>query len=185
MTTNNAVNNGLTGQTGTGNFVGSNSPTLVTPNLGAAIANTIAFNPTTDGIIGTTAADNAGAGLVGEVISSTIASGSAVSLSNNTPADITTISLTAGDWDVWGLPVVNASGLNMTAVVGWVSTTSATLPDASVTVECNTAGTSKFSATVYQRINVSGTTTVYLSCRSNFASGTSTAFGNIFARRAR
>ena len=34
MTTINAVGNGLTGQTGTGNFVGSTSPTLVTPLLG-------------------------------------------------------------------------------------------------------------------------------------------------------
>jgi hypothetical protein len=31
MATNNAVNNSLTGQTGTGNFVGSTSPTLTTP----------------------------------------------------------------------------------------------------------------------------------------------------------
>lgn len=34
MTTNNAVNNGLSGQSGTGNFVGSNSPTLANPALG-------------------------------------------------------------------------------------------------------------------------------------------------------
>lgn len=34
MATNNAVNVGLSGQTGTGNFVGSTSPTLVTPTLG-------------------------------------------------------------------------------------------------------------------------------------------------------
>ena len=34
MTTNNAVNVGLSGSTGTGNFVGSTSATLVTPLLG-------------------------------------------------------------------------------------------------------------------------------------------------------
>jgi len=33
MATNNAVNNTLTGQTGTGNFVGSTSPTLTTPRI--------------------------------------------------------------------------------------------------------------------------------------------------------
>lgn len=33
MATNNAVNNSLTGQTGTGNFVGSTSPTLTTPKI--------------------------------------------------------------------------------------------------------------------------------------------------------
>lgn len=34
MATNNAVNTSLSGQTGTGNFVGSTSPTFVTPALG-------------------------------------------------------------------------------------------------------------------------------------------------------
>lgn len=34
MTTNNSVNTSLSGQTGTGNFAGSTSPTLVTPLLG-------------------------------------------------------------------------------------------------------------------------------------------------------
>ena len=34
MATNNSVNTSLSGQTGTGNFVGSTSPTLVTPALG-------------------------------------------------------------------------------------------------------------------------------------------------------
>lgn len=38
MTTNNAVNSPLSGTTGTGNFVGSNSPTLVTPALGTPSA---------------------------------------------------------------------------------------------------------------------------------------------------
>lgn len=36
MATNNAVNTSLSGQTGTGSFVGSNSPALVTPNIGVA-----------------------------------------------------------------------------------------------------------------------------------------------------
>lgn len=36
MTTNNAVNTGLSGTTGSGNFVGANSPTLITPVLGVA-----------------------------------------------------------------------------------------------------------------------------------------------------
>ncbi len=38
MTTNNAVDSSLSGTTGTGNFVGSNSPTLVTPALGTPSA---------------------------------------------------------------------------------------------------------------------------------------------------
>ncbi len=41
MATNNAVNTSLSGQTGTVNFVGSTSPTLVTPILGVAAATSI------------------------------------------------------------------------------------------------------------------------------------------------
>lgn len=41
MATNNAVNTSLSGQTGTGNFVGSSSPTLVTPALGTPASGTL------------------------------------------------------------------------------------------------------------------------------------------------
>jgi len=47
MTTNNAVNTSLSSQTGTGSFVGSTSPTLVTPVLGAANATSINFGGST------------------------------------------------------------------------------------------------------------------------------------------
>jgi hypothetical protein len=43
MTTNNPANVGLSGATGTGNFVGANTPTLITPVLGAATATSINF----------------------------------------------------------------------------------------------------------------------------------------------
>lgn len=41
MTTNNIVNTSLSGQTGTGSFVGSNSPALTTPNIGVATATSV------------------------------------------------------------------------------------------------------------------------------------------------
>jgi hypothetical protein len=47
MTTNNAVNTTLSGQTGTGSFVGSTSPTLVTPTLGVSTAKSINFGGST------------------------------------------------------------------------------------------------------------------------------------------
>lgn len=43
MTTINSVGNGLSGVTGSGNFVGANTPTLITPVLGAATATSINF----------------------------------------------------------------------------------------------------------------------------------------------
>lgn len=47
MTTINAVGNGLAGATGTGSFVGSTSPTLITPTLGVANATSINFGGST------------------------------------------------------------------------------------------------------------------------------------------
>src|ERR1700693_256101 len=41
MATNNAVNTSLSGQTGTGNFVGATSPTLITPALGTPASGTL------------------------------------------------------------------------------------------------------------------------------------------------
>ena len=49
-TTSNAVGNTLTGATGTGQFVGNMSPTLVTPTLGVATATSLEFS-TNNGLI--------------------------------------------------------------------------------------------------------------------------------------
>lgn len=43
MATNNSVDVPLSGSTGTGNFVGANTPTLITPVLGAATATSVNF----------------------------------------------------------------------------------------------------------------------------------------------
>ncbi len=47
MATTNAVGNSLTGSTGSGTFVGANTPTLITPVLGAATATSINFGGST------------------------------------------------------------------------------------------------------------------------------------------
>jgi hypothetical protein len=177
------------GVTGSGDVVLVTSPTLVTPILGAAVATSLSFNPTTGGIIGTTNADNATAGDVGQEISSVVASASAVSLTANTPANVTSISLTAGDWDVFGniTTIVNL-GTGNTFV--WCSLTSATLPDASLYNIASVIGGTTALGTVglntpFLRVNVSTTTTVYLSVQCGFPSGTASACGGIYARRRR
>jgi len=189
MATNNAVNVGLSGSIGTGNFVGSTSPTLVTPILGAATATSLAFSPTTGGIIGTTAADSATAGDVGEFVSNSVVYASAVSIPTNvTPVNITSISLTAGDWDVWGNVTFNINTTGVVSLYGWVSSSSATLPDislASVFVVLTTFAGAVGTAIPSRRFNVSSPTTVYLSAEFSAASGTYSGAGNIFARRRR
>lgn len=46
MATNNIINVGLSGQTGTGAFAGSNSPIFTTPTLGEALATSVNFGQT-------------------------------------------------------------------------------------------------------------------------------------------
>jgi hypothetical protein len=160
---------------------------LTTPTLGAATATSLAFSPTTGGIIGTTAADNAGAGKVGEVISSVIPLASAVSLVNLTSKDMTSISLTAGDWDVWGNIFITYS-IGGGIIIAWTNTTSATKPDNSlvneITFTTGTQGNTGMSVPMVRQ-NVSSPTTVYISANVNFASGTATMCGGIYARRRR
>lgn len=232
MTTINAVNTNLSGQTGTGNFVGSTSPTalsgylqapsgfkdsngnIVLNNTAAAsavnyvqIGNAATGNhPAISGvgsdtnvilnvlgqgtggvaIHGTGTNDNAAAGYVGEFISSVVAAGSAISLTTATPANVTSISLTAGNWITWGnvFFVYNVGGTISSA---WISSTSASVPDFSL-INQITAATAYpqagISAPMF-RFSLASTTTIYLSCAGNFASGTGTAAGGIYAIRIR
>ena len=146
------------------------------------------------GIVGTTTNNNAQAGSVGEYIESVIPVASEVSLTSNVVVDVTSISLTAGDWDVWGLVYCDTGATTtLTNVFGWVSSTSATIPSLDLgtrgtwftvgSAGIPTATPSLLTPTV--RFSLSGTTTVYLSCRSAFSVSTNAAFGAIRARRRR
>lgn len=133
-----------------------------------------------------------GTGLVGEIVESTIVSGSAVSLSNGVAANITSISLTAGEWDVWGsIAIAAASGTTVTQVAGWISTTSATLPT-NPNLGAEVIITAPFSASGLQTLPVgsrhltlAATTTVYLSVYTEFGVSTNAGFGYLGARRVR
>ncbi len=181
------VNLGLGVPTGTGNVVLQTSPTLITPILGAASATSLTFT-STSGIIGTTTNDSAAAGSVGEFMSSVVAFASAINLLNNIPANVTSLVLTPGDWDVWGNVSVVGSGNNLAAANGWISLTSATLPDPSL--DFGFAAGAAFSTVSCPvpafRFSVAINTTVYLSARAFFpVSGTASGCGGIYARRRR
>jgi hypothetical protein len=78
----------------------------------------------TIGIKGTATNDSAQAGSVGEFINNTA---TGVSMTSTIVANVTSISLTAGDWDVWGsLVFAPAGGTIMSTIQGSISTTSAT-----------------------------------------------------------
>lgn len=147
---------------------------------------------TTAGIVGTTAGDNAQTGSVGEVISSSVPIGSAVGLTSGTAANITSISLTAGDWDVWGTIATNPAGTTTQSLtiasINTVSGAQATLPNsgAMIVLPFAAGGGSGIAASVGTRqINVTSTTTVYLVITSTFATSTNAAYGFLAARRRR
>lgn len=153
----------------------------------------------TAGIVGTTTNNNANAGSVGEYVCAQVTnggspigcqtnSGTPVSLTSGTPGNITSVSLTAGDWDVSGaisfLPNSStAIQLHATAV----GTTSASLGNdyqaALYSIAAGTGVPRQISPVV--RISISSTTTVYLVGQANFTTSTLTAYGFIRARRVR
>lgn len=133
---------------------------------------------------GTGTNNSASAGYVGELIKSVIPNASAVSFSNATPKDLTSISLTAGDWDVWAN--IKTTGTSVTQCVCWISTTSATIPDQSLISNFySPAGNAGIGGPCPQlTFSFSSTTTVYVSAQLAF-SGSSSACGGIYARRRR
>lgn len=197
MANTNAVGNILTGVTGSGSFVGATSPTLVAPVLGTATATSITFNPTTGGIRGTTTNDSVSAGTVGEIISSVVVAGSAVAMTSTVAANITSISLTAGDWEI-SSSCASSTGASTTTtrIYAGVSTTSATLPSYPGTVGsqgsgvnllpyATSAGANVIATIPNCTLKLSSTTTVYLVMNPIFAVSTLSAYGAIVARRIR
>ncbi len=144
-------------------------------------------------IPGTTTNDNASAGNVGEYISASKGAGATVALTSTVTADVLSISLTAGDWDVSGNVLFSlAAGTTVTAQQGGISLTSATLPAGGLSND--RSGFSGMTATAdyasqqtlgVVRVSIASTTTVYLVARAEFAVSTMDAYGFIGARRAR
>lgn len=160
-----------------------------TPAAGAftTLSATGLITPTsTIGIKGTTTNDSPAAGSIGENPTN---SNSSVSMTNNTPANCTSQSLTAGNWLVWGVvSFVPNSGTTITQLVAGIGTTSATLP--AIGAFSSLAATFTTSAnqglvTPPVTLKLASTTTVYLIGQSQFATSTMGCTGNISALRIR
>jgi len=143
---------------------------------------------------GETSTGAATAGNVGEYIESVIASGSATSLTTGTPKTITSISLTAGDWDVSGnISFITAASTSVTGTIASISGTTNVL-DSTAGKQAGGfwgaivpgASTPAFNQIVGPyRLSLSGTTTVFLVGEGFFTVSTLTGYGIIRARRAR
>jgi hypothetical protein len=167
---------GSTTATGSGSVVLATTPTISQPVI----------NGVTDG-------SAAGAGVVGQIIS---ANASTVSVTSGATPNIATITLSAGDWDVWGqLEFLPASTTAITALGASVSATSGGFDSGisnavSYTISRGIAFTGTGAATIALQsgeasISVNTNTTFYLSAFSLFTVSTMTATGKIQARRRR
>lgn len=144
----------------------------------------------TGGIKGISTNTNAAAGSVGEYISSTVLSGSATSLVSATAKTVTSISLTAGDWDVSGfVGLLFAATTNTTFLAVSFSTVNNTNGgEGNIAIlQYGAGGIVPGSQTQHPiqtiRVSLSGTTTYYLVANCGFTISTCGGFGTIAARR--
>jgi hypothetical protein len=114
-------------------------------------------------------------------------------LTTGTPANITGISLPAGDWDVSGIcqEAPNAATTS-NQIICSISTTSAALnltPGDSAGFAANlsalAAGSQDYLPTSIARMSLSATTTVFMVGQSGFATNTMAMYGSMRARRVR
>lgn len=187
--------------TATTQTAGTSNTTVATTNYvttqiasgtqGAAfttISATGLISPTsTVGIKGTTTNDSANAGSVGEF--PTPADLTSVSLTSNSSANCSSVSLTAGDWEVGGMVQIAAAASTLiTNSFGGVSTTSAALGALGTYWQIAnnfSAGALVGLPVPTTRISIASTTTVYLVVNAGFTTSTATASCKMHVRRPR
>lgn len=142
-------------------------------------------------IFGITDGSNAATGIVGEVISATVAAAT-TGITTATPANVTSVILTPGDWDVDASVVISgAASTSFTLAQTGLNTTSATLPATNLQ-NLRSSGAFVPPGAIYicaiipkQRFNVAVNTTIYLVTSATFTVSTAGAGGTILARRVR
>ena len=149
-----------------------------------------------DATLGVTDGSSAAPGDIGEILESTVASGSAVSLTTATGKDVTTLALTAGDWEITGVVDRSLAGTTLTIASCGISLTADTLPPqaggsglspdaAAYDLKALTTVTGTLNQLVSAEVNAASGTTVHLVAQDTFSAGTVAAYGTIRARRVR
>jgi hypothetical protein len=146
------------------------------------------------GIKGYTDASTAGAGIVGEVLS-----GQQSTYTNYTTTatyqQIASVTLTAGDWDIWALGTLSTNSATVTANANTIFVISTTTASAAGSTEgqnivyidqgaLTLAGKQSTHIMAY-RVSISSSTTYYLNSQATFTLGNPQFVGTIYARRRR
>ena len=141
---------------------------------------------------GTDTNDAAAAGYIGEYVEGTLASGSATSLTTNTYKTVTSISLTAGDWDVTAHAGFSAGATTVVAAEAVSISLVDNTVDATLGQFTQEVYGSSFVPVLFTytdvgptRLSLNATTTVYMVVRGDFSVSTLAGFGIIHARRVR
>lgn len=151
------------------------------------LSSTGAYTPSsTNGIVGTTTNDNANAGSIGEYQTATT---TGTSITSGTPVNVTSVSLTAGDWDVSGTvfysPAATTVPSQIVTSISTVSATNGALGALNQLTMVLTTGAGQRQSSPVVRISVASTTTVFLVASAVFTVSTMTVDGLIRARRVR
>lgn len=128
---------------------------------------------------------------IGAIVTSSVASGSAVALTTGTAANVTSITLTEGDWNVYGVTgFLPAATTSITALNGGSSSVSATVGTLGASFSFSQAAVvpgavgQEFANPVTRVVVAKGQTAViYLVARATFTVSTLGAYGTISARR--
>lgn len=173
------ANNGVLVTNGSGvPFVSSTLPAIIT--IPTPVIN------------GFTDASNATTGIVGQTLDSSFAS--SVAMTSGAATQIASLSLTAGDWELWGTFVSSPAGATTQSIIAaCISTTTATVafPSSAATASSVFLSTSTPAGVPLSivlnsiHVKLSGTTTYYLNARSDYAISTLTGGGILLARRVR
>lgn len=173
---------------GTGGPAGTASPTFTGTALFAALTASGLITPAqVAGLLGTTTNNNAQAGSVGEYISAGVPRGTGGAYTSTVAANILSLPLTAGDYDVAGIGAISPAGSVSQFVCG-AGMVSATIPglgaDGLASIAQGIAQTGDVALSIAGRISLAAPGTLFLVGNGTFTV-TATAWGFLGARRAR
>lgn len=163
-----------------------NSYILLNPAIEDIVAKSIEFSPSTSGIIGVTDASDAGVGVVGEWFDSGSQNLASFTTSGVHQA-LATLSLTAGDWDIYGYVQIKPTAIT-SGTDGGLSLSNSSLTPISSTAEfgfSDTAGIGNVSGFSFGRLSINTTTSIYLVAQVTVSSGNASADSGMTARRVR
>lgn len=161
---------------------GGNMTGVLTANPGLNSSN-VSFTGGTIGAsvarLGVVNGSNAAAGQIGEFLTAT----ATTPVANGVVTNITSLVLSAGDWNVYGNAAIGGSPTGITAFTSCLNLTSANIGGTFFNLQATMQGASF--AIPAQRQNVTSNTTIYLVGSMSYTGGSGNIVGIINARRMR